>query len=79
MTVVSDRFYNDILRATHGMLKQEELDSVRTADGSSVPVTGAVSFSVSIGNRVYLCNASVVVGLAYNVVLGRDFLHEIML
>ena len=76
VTVVSDRFYNDILRATHGMLKQEELDSVRTADGSSVPVTGAVSFSVSIGNRVYLCNASVVVGLAYNVVLGRDFLHE---
>lgn len=76
VTVVSDRFYNDILRATHGLLKQEGLDSVRTADGSSVPVTGAVSFPVFIGNCTYSCNASVVVGLAYNIVLGRDFHHE---
>ena len=76
MTVVSEQFYNEILRVTYRVRKQENLHSVKTADGKEVPVVGAVSFSFLIGSVTYKCNAFIVSCLAYNIVLGRDFLHE---
>ena len=39
-------------------------------------MTGAVTFSVIIGDHDYVCNASIVPDLAYKIVLGRDFLHK---
>ena len=41
-----------------------------------MPVTGFVSFPVLIGGSEYSCNASIVPGLAYNIVLGRYVLHK---
>ena len=76
VTVVSEKFYKEILRARHPLITEGGLDSVRTADGNSVPVRGTVTFSIILGHTSYLCSASVVVGLSYNIVLGRDFLHD---
>eukprot|EP00795_Rhopilema_esculentum_P017844 gene17844-9550_t len=76
VTVISDKFYNDILRVAYRVRRQESLNSVKTADGKEVPVIGAVSFPILVGSVSYQCHAFVVAGLAYNIVLGRDFLHE---
>ena len=75
ITVVSEQFYRDILSITHA-LKSKTVDNIKTADGHTTPVVGFVSFPIIIGDKVYDCQASVVPNLAYNVVLGRDFLHN---
>ena len=76
VTVVSEKFYQEILRARYPLITEGGLDSVRTADGNTVPVRGTVTFSIIMGHNAYVCSASVVVGLSYNIVLGRDFLHD---
>ena len=76
VTVISDAYYHDILRSVYQLKRNTRLDSVKTANGNSVPVTGFVSFPVLIGQSEYSCDASIVPGLAYNIVLGRDFLHK---
>ena len=53
-----------------------KIESIKTADGSKVPVIGAVSFPLLLGDSEYSCKATIVTGLAYSVVLGRDFLHN---
>ena len=74
--MISDIYYNDILRPVFELKSNVQLESVRTANRNSVPVTGSVSFPVIIDQLEYQCDASVVSGLAYNIILGRDFLHK---
>ena len=76
VSVVSENFYESILRASHSLLHKGTIDSVKTANGHVVFVRGFVSFPVFIGKKEYQCDASVVPGLSYDVVLGRDFLHQ---
>ena len=76
VTVVSEKFYQEILRARYPLITEGGLDSVRTADGNTVPVRGTVTFSIIMGHNAYVCSASVVVGLSYNIILGRDLLHD---
>eukprot|EP00794_Sanderia_malayensis_P016269 gene16269-17909_t len=73
--VVSEKFYNEILRSSFLLQKNDSVDNIKTADGNITPVVGLVSFKVTIGDQLYNCNASVVPNLAYSIVLGRDFLH----
>ena len=76
VTVISDAYYHDILQSVYHLKQNTWLYSVITANGNSIPVTGFVSFPVLIGQSKYSCDASIVPGLAYNIVLGRDFLHK---
>ena len=76
VTVISDKFFNEVLRTKYSMTQNQQFESIKTASGNTVAVTGAVSFSVTIGNLNYVCEAVVVPNLSYNVVLGRDFLHK---
>ena len=76
VTVISDKFFNEVLRTKYSMTQNQQFESIKTANGNTVAVTGAVSFSVTIGNLDYVCDAVVVPNLSYNVVLGRDFLHK---
>eukprot|EP00795_Rhopilema_esculentum_P010374 gene10375-biopygen12959 len=70
VSVVSENFYESILRASHSLLHKGTIDSVKTANGHVVFVCGFVSFPVFIGKKEYQCDASVVPGLSYDVVLG---------
>ena len=74
--VVSEKFYYDILRNSFRLKKSETIESIKTAHGNTSPVSGLVSFRVTLGKEIYSCNASIVPKLAYTVVLGRDFLHD---
>ena len=76
VTVVSERFFMEVLRANCTINRNGSIDSVKAADGSTVPVTGFISFPTTISNSAYLCDASIVPGLTYDVVLGRDFFHK---
>ena len=76
ITVVSEQFYVDALRTNFAMKKSDKIDSIKTANGSTVSVSGSVNFPVLLGDQEYSCDATIVPGLAYNVVLGRDFLHH---
>ena len=76
VTVISERFFHDILRVKYALTQKQLFDSIKTANGGTVPVAGTASFDVSIGESEYVCDAIVVPNLSYNVVLGRDFLHK---
>ena len=58
------------------MKKSDKINSIKTTNGSTVSVSGSVNFPVLLGDQEYSCDATIVPGLAYNVVLGRDFLHH---
>lgn len=76
ISVISERFYTDVLRREVAFRPDKRVENVRTADGTVVPVLGFVSFTTSIGTAEYVVEAHVVPGLTYSVVLGRDFLHK---
>ena len=76
VTVISEQFFNDILRAYILLERSEAVNCVRTANGNTISVKGSVTFPILLGDEEYSCKALVVPGLAYSVVLGRDFLHE---
>ena len=77
ISVISDEFYNSVLRPYISMeCPSNGPESIQTANGANIPVIGFVSFFVDIGNKAYDCRASIIPGLAYRVVLGRDFLQK---
>ena len=76
ITVVSEKFYQEILRARYPLVTDGGLNSVWTADGNTVPIRGAVKLSIIMGHYAYVCIASVAVRLLYNIVLGRSFLRD---
>ena len=76
VTVISERFFHEVLRVKYALTQKQLFDSIKTANGGTVPVAGTASFDVSIGESDYVCDAIVVPNLSYNVVLGRDFLHK---
>ena len=76
VTVISEDFYKTVLSPYFAIKQNDSLESVKTANGCSVPVKGLVSFPIMIGQSEYSCAASIVSGLSYNIVLGRDFLHQ---
>ena len=49
-----------LLRPVYEVKRNIQLESVKTADGKSVPVTGFVSFLVFIVGSDYSCDASIV-------------------
>jgi len=75
ITVISEQFFADVLRANFAIQTCEKIGSIKTADGTKVPVIGAVRFPLLLGDSEYSCEATIVPGLAYSIVLGRDFLH----
>ena len=76
VTVISERFFHEVLRVKYALTQKQLFDSIKTANGGTVPVSGTASFDISIGQCDYVCDAIVVPNLSYNVVLGRDFLHK---
>ena len=76
VTVISGIYYSDMLWPLFELKSNIQLASVKTASENSLPVTGLVSSTVVIGQLEYQCDASVVSGLAYNIILGRDFVHN---
>ena len=75
ISVVSEQFYNATLQPSVQLKKDNLISNIKTADGNTTPVIGFVSFEIIIGDHSYNCDASVFPNLAYQVVLGRDFLH----
>ena len=75
ISVVSEQFYNATLQPSVQLKKNNLIYNIKTADGNTTPVIGFVSFEIIIGDHSYNCDASVVPNLAYQVVLGCDFLH----
>ena len=74
--VVNEQFYNAYLRQKFPLTQDQRFDSIKTADGNMLPVMGAVTFQLVIGNVQYQCEAAVVPKLSYRVVLGREFLYK---
>ena len=60
ITVVSEQFYVDMLRTNFAMKKSDKIDSIKTANGSTVSVSGSVNFPVLLGDQEYSCDANIV-------------------
>ena len=65
------------MQSLYDVKRNTWLDSLKPANGNSIPVTEFVSFPVLIGQSEYSCDASIVPGIAYNNNLGRDFFHKV--
>ena len=68
--MISDTFYENVLCTRYSLLNNRTIDSVKTANGHVVFVHGFLSFPVGIGKTDYQCDACVVPGLLYDIVLG---------
>ena len=75
ITVIIEQLFADILHATFA-IQTCEVQSIKTIDGTKVPVNGAVCFPLLLGDSKYSCEATIVPGLASSIALGRDFLHN---
>ena len=64
ITVISEQFFADVLRANFAIQTCEKIGSINTADGTKVPVTGEVRFPLLLGDSEYSCEATIVPGLA---------------
>ncbi len=69
ISVINNRFYNDVL-CRHFLLKENnKMEKIRTANGRVVPVSGIVTFPTRIGSFEYTIYAHVLPDLSYKVVL----------
>ena len=76
VTVSVQQFYHSILSTSCPLQVSQVLQSIKTASGAHVAVEGMVAFNITLGQVSYKCNAYVIAGLSYSVVLGRDFLGQ---
>ena len=52
------------------------LSSVQTVSGEKVPVLGKITVPLQLQGREYTCEFHVMQNLAYDAILGRDFLQK---
>ena len=76
VTVKSGEFYHKVISTSSPLQGSQILQSVNTANGTHIPIEGITTFNLLLGQTNYPCNAFVVSGLSYSVVLGRDVLQQ---
>ena len=74
--IISGEFYHKVISTSSPLQVSQMLQSVKKANGTHIPIEGVTTFNLLLGQTNYSCNAFVVSGLSYSVVLGRDFLKQ---
>ena len=55
---------------------QTNITSISAVNGQSIPVLGQVELPFSINDKTYPFNVLIIESIAYDVILGRDFLES---
>ena len=74
ITAISSTFYKQVPNLTKHPPDKLAVQSIKTVNGEIVPVQGLALIPFQIGESIYPFHAYIVKNLAYDVILGADFL-----
>ena len=75
MSVIDKQFLRGLFDGKLPKLQRSELSDLTTASGETLPVLGMLKDSLHVARGIYPCELQVVKNLAYEAVMGRDFLR----
>ena len=76
ISVIDKDVLQDVYKEQVLQLQTDNLGDVKTVRGEALPVLGMFTTPLDIANGSYSCTFVVVQDLAYDALLGRDFLQE---
>ena len=76
VSAIDKQFFMKIYGQFPPKMSEGSLSSVQTVSGDTVPVLGKITIPLHLNGREYPCVFHVIQSLAYDAILGRDFLQE---
>ena len=76
LSVIDEQFLQKIYGPFSPKMTDGFLPSIQTVNGERVPVLGKITVPIELNGREFVCDFHVVQNLAYDAILGRDFLQQ---
>ena len=76
LSVIDEKFLQTIYGPFSPKMTDGSLLSIQTVNGEHVPVLGKIAVPIELNGREYACDFHVMQNLAYDAILGRDFLQQ---
>ena len=76
LSVIDEQFLKKIYRQSFPKMTDDYLPSILTVNRERVPVLGKITIPIELNGSDYLCDFHVMQHLAYDAILGRDFLQQ---
>ena len=76
VSAIDEQLFTKICGQLPTKMSESSLSSVQTVSGDKVPVLGKITIPLQLQGREYTCEFHVMQNLAYNAILGRDFLQN---
>ena len=76
VSAIDEQLFTKIYSQLPTKMSESSLSSVQTVSGDKVPVLGKITIPLQLQGREYICEFHVMQHLAYDAILGRDFLQN---
>ena len=76
LSVIDEQFLQKIYGPFSPKMTDGFLPSIKTVNGERVPVLGKITVPIELNGREFVCDFHVMQNLAYDAILGRDFLQQ---
>ena len=76
LSVIDEKFLQKIYGSLSPNITEGFLPCIQTANGERVPVLGKITVPIEMNGSEYVSDFHVMQNLAYNAILGRDFLQQ---
>ena len=76
VSAIDKQFLTEIYGQFPPIMNADSLPFIQTVSGEKVPVLGKISIPLQLHGRKHSCEFHIMRGLAYDAVLGRDFLQN---
>ena len=76
VSTIDEQLFTKIYGHVPPKMSKDSLTSVQTVSGEKVPVLGKITIPLQLQGREYTCDFHVMQHLAYDAILGRDFLQK---
>ena len=76
VSAIDEQLFAKICSQLPTKMSESSLSSVQTVSGDKVPVLGKIMIPLQLQGREYTCEFHVMQNLAYDAILGRDFLQN---
>ena len=76
VSAIDEQLFAKICGQLPTKMSESSLSSVQTVSGDKVPVLGKIMIPLQLQGREYTCEFHVMQNLAYDAILGRDFLQN---
>ena len=76
LSVIDEKFLQKIYGSFSPKMTDGILPSIQTVNGERVPVLGKITVPIELNGCEFVCDFHVMQNLAYDAILGRDFLQQ---